>query len=183
MASRQWSGWRKSAVVGAGLAVAIGCSSSNNNAGQGSDGGSGSGGGSGYCPTDTSVSAGAGYASNPAGDNSAPGCPSCHTSDMGGTSTPLSQYVATGNYLYPPNLTPDMTTGVGSWRDNDLALAITEGIDNQSERLCPQMQHYPGMCTSEVNGVIAWLRSLPAVSRQVPRSICPPLKSNPDGGI
>jgi len=183
MSSRTWIGLGAGTAVG--LALAIGCSSSNSDPLAGQEQESDGGGGSGYCPTATTVSAGQGYATNPAGDNSAPGCPSCHTSDMGGSLTPLAAYVTAvpASYLYPPNLTPDMATGVGSWRDSDLSLAITEGIDNQSERLCPQMQHYPGMCATEVTGVIAWLRSLPAVSRQVPRSICPPLKPNPDGGL
>ncbi len=168
--------WRIWVGVGVGLAVAAGCSSSNSDplAGKGSDGG----GGSGYCPTDTSASAGKGYAANPAGDNSAQGCTSCHTADMGGTSTPLAQFPAP-NFLYPPNLTPDTTTGVGNWRDSDLTAAIRDGVDNQSERLCPQMQHYPGMCDSELNGIIAWLHSIPAVVRKIPRSVCPPLKPAP----
>ncbi len=167
-----------------GLAVAVGCSSANNDALTGGttvdDAGQ-------PCPSGSAASDGEGYVQNR-------GCPGCHTSDMGGTTSPLAAYTADNAslppslqvFLYPPNLTPDPTTGVGNWRDSDLQLAITEGIDNQSERLCPQMQHYPGMCDNEVNGIIAYLRSIPAVVRAIPRSVCPPLKDAPpatgDGG-
>jgi hypothetical protein len=158
------------------MAVAAACSSSSTSdplSGGSSSGGGGSGGGS--CPSGTDVTTGQSSVQKE-------GCPTCHGPDMSGQLSPLSGQ-NTGIYLYPPNLTPDPTTGIGNWRDSDLSLAITQGIDNQGEALCPQMQHYPNMCSNEVTAIIAYLRSLPAVVKQVPRSICPPLKRNPDGGL
>ena len=52
-----------------------------------------------------------------------------------------------------------------------------EGIDNNSQNLCPEMgQHYPNMCASEANGIVAYLKSIPAVVNAIPASCCPPQK-------
>ena len=111
------------------------------------------------------------------------GCASCHGADMSGstsvlvrsnvpTQTPLGEAIE----LYPPNLTPD-ATGIATWSDDALALAIRSGIDNESQTLCPQMQHFSTMNDYEVYSIVMYLRSLPPVSKQVPRSVCPPLKT------
>ena len=114
------------------------------------------------------------------------GCPSCHGADMSGstsilvrstipTTTALGESIA----LYPPNLTPDKTSGIGvaKWTDDALALAIRDGIDADSQRLCPQMNHFSTMNDFEVYSIVMYLRSLPAVSTKVPRSVCPPTKT------
>jgi hypothetical protein len=110
------------------------------------------------------------------------GCPRCHNSAdgafMAGQAAPLAGY-STGVELYGPNLTPDAETGVGDWSDNQLVLAIREGIDNESMNLCPQMQHYKTMGDDEANSIVAFLRTIPAVKNKAPGSICPPLKSKP----
>ena len=103
-------------------------------------------------------------------------CGNCHTSDLSGSSSPLPGY-PNGVALYAPNLTPDMDTGIGAWNDDELRLAIRSGIDNQGEVLCPQMKHYKDMGDDELNAIIAYLHSIPAVSKQIPGSICPPLKT------
>jgi hypothetical protein len=113
------------------------------------------------------------------------GCPTCHGNDMSGTTTmlpnipntPLGEVVE----LYPPNLTSD-PTGVapppaGKWTDDALALAIRQGIDADSQKLCPQMNHFSQMSDFEVYSIVMYLRSLPPVSKKVPRSVCPPEKT------
>ena len=109
-------------------------------------------------------------------------CPRCHNSAdgafMAGQAAPLAGY-PTGVELYGPNLTPDKETGVGDWSDNQLVLAIRQGVDNESMNLCPQMVHYKTMGDDEVNAIVAFLRTIPAVKNQAPGSICPPLKSKP----
>ncbi|MGD0524626.1 MAG: hypothetical protein ABSE49_05765 [Polyangiaceae bacterium] len=113
-------------------------------------------------------------------------CPACHegpdpqtTGTMSGATAPIPGNFGTGVTLYGPNLTPDPTTGIGSWTDDQLTNAILNGIDNQGERLCPQMSHFPSMGTTELQSIIAFLRALPAVSNQTPSSVCPPLKYGP----
>ena len=111
------------------------------------------------------------------------GCPACHqgsdpqsTGFMSGALQPVQGNFGAGVVLYGPNLTPDMTTGIGSWTDDEIATAITMGIDNQGERLCPQMQHYPDMQMTELQSIIGYLRGLKPVSHQTTPSKCPPLK-------
>ena len=72
------------------------------------------------------------------------------TGFMAGTTDPISGSFGPGVTLYGPNLTPDPTTGVGNWDDAQLTNAILNGIDNQGERLCPQMGHFPDMGADEL---------------------------------
>jgi mono/diheme cytochrome c family protein len=144
------------AIVATGAVVACSSSSSDGNSLNGSTAG------------DHSAAAGQQYGTSL-------DCAKCHTAAMSGSLTPLGGYDATVK-LYPPNLTPDDDTGIGKWTDEQLKGAIIDGIDNNSEKLCPQMNHYPDMSDDEAAAIIAWLRSLPAVHQVVPGSICPPLK-------
>ena len=111
-------------------------------------------------------------------------CPACHQSAnpgqdgfMAGTSDPIpGDWGSTGIKLYGPNLTPDPTTGIGAWTDDQITNAIMQGIDAQGERLCPEMQHFPGMQADELNSILGYLHSLAPVQHQVQTSSCPPLK-------
>lgn len=104
-------------------------------------------------------------------------CVNCHTSAMSGQTSPLPYAADPTVELYPPNLTPDIATGIGSWTDEQLATAIREGQDETGLELCPQMNHFSTMTDYEVNSIVAYLRSLPPVSQKVLRSVCPPLKT------
>lgn len=109
------------------------------------------------------------------------GCKGCHGDDMAGKTEPLGGVTATPQgdpvELYPPNLTSDETTGVGTWSDDALALAIRSGVDHESQALCSQMTHFSQMTDFEVYSIVKYLRSIPKVSKQVPRSVCPPTKT------
>ena len=110
-------------------------------------------------------------------------CPACHqgpnpqqTGFMAGTDTPIPGDFGQGVTLYGPNLTPDPNTGIGNWDDQQITNAIMNGIDDQGERLCPQMQHFPEMQQDELTSILGYLHSLTAVQHQSPASHCPPLK-------
>lgn len=113
-------------------------------------------------------------------------CTNCHGNDMSGSTTPLPDIPPTALgetvELYPPNLTSDETGAAppdkgGHWTDDALALAIRKGIDDESQTLCPQMKHFSEMSDFEVYSIVLYLRSLPPVKREVPRSVCPPTKT------
>jgi hypothetical protein len=115
-------------------------------------------------------------------------CPACHqgsnpqqTGFMSGALAPVAGQ-PTGVTLYGPNLTPDPTTGIGNWTDSQLTNAILNGIDNQGERLCPEMGHFPDMQPGEVTSILGYLHSLKPVVHQASPSICPPLKQAVPGG-
>ena len=115
------------------------------------------------------------------------GCPSCHQSKnpadgtLSGTTTPRD-----GTAAYPANLTPDVDTGIGSWSDELIVRAMLTGFDDEDAPLCPPMPHFDGsggdgrpMSDDEKTSIVAYLRSLPPVHREIPESSCPPLKSLP----
>lgn len=102
-------------------------------------------------------------------------CGDCHGGNFAGTGGKLAGY-PDGVELFAPNLTPDMETGIGSWTDAQLELAIREGLDKEGMVLCPQMKHYRDMPAAELTSIVQYLRSLPPIKNAVRESICPPLK-------
>jgi mono/diheme cytochrome c family protein len=107
------------------------------------------------------------------------GCGNCHHGrDENGEFVPGLEYA--GNFVitepgftaYAPNITPDMETGIGSWTDAELETAIRRGISRDGRVLGPPMAfaYYHGISTNDMRAIIAYLRSVPAVSREVPAS-------------
>jgi hypothetical protein len=74
--------------------------------------------------------------------------------------------------LNAPNLTPDKTAGVGAWTDGELARAIREGVDRHGKTLFPMMPYtrFKRITDEDTLAVIAYMRSVPAISTAVPRS-------------
>jgi len=96
-------------------------------------------------------------------------CASCHGADLAGSDTPIG---AGGALAYPPNLTPDPDTGLGSWSDDDVARAITTGVDDEGATLCNAMPRFGSIGADDLASLVAYLRSLPAVAHDVPESEC-----------
>jgi hypothetical protein len=71
-----------------------------------------------------------------------------------------------------PNLSPDRETGAGNWTDDQLARAIREGVGHDGRALLPIMpyQRYRSMSDEDVASIVVYLRSLPPVRRQQPRT-------------
>lgn len=72
--------------------------------------------------------------------------------------------------VFTKNITPDEETGVGSWSDDQLKLAIKTGIDNEGKLLFPVMPYhvYNSMADSDLEAVIAYMKSVNVVSNEVP---------------
>ncbi len=94
------------------------------------------------------------------------GCHHCHGEDMGGgvfaDAMPVMRLVAS-------NLT---SGGVGAtYSDEDFVRAIRHGVgpNGRPLRLMPSMEYYY-LSDADLGAVIAYLRSLPAVSRELPAS-------------
>lgn len=67
------------------------------------------------------------------------------------------------------NITPDNETGIGSWTDEQIALALTTGRRPDGRQLAPIMP-YPAlahMTKEDIAAIIAYLRSIPAVKNLV----------------
>lgn len=81
--------------------------------------------------------------------------------------------------LYPPNLTPDVSTGIGNWSEEAIKDGIRLGIDRHGKRLISVMP-WPGYATlqdEDVDDIVAYLVSLKAVQHDVPKNVKPGAKA------
>lgn len=78
-----------------------------------------------------------------------------------------------GRRMVAPNLTPDSTTGAGSWPDDALARAIREGIGHDGRALSSPMYwiHFRALHDEDLASVIVYLRSLPPVHNSLPEQV------------
>ncbi len=70
------------------------------------------------------------------------------------------------------NITPDPETGIGSWSDDDIKKAITEGVRPNGTRLAPPMPYanFHNMTAEDLDAVVAFLRTIPPVDNKVERT-------------
>jgi cytochrome c5 len=99
-------------------------------------------------------------------------CTNCHGEDLAGKEMADDFWLGR---LWAPNLTPGRG-GIGEWGDDDLVRAIRYGVkpDGRPLLMMPA-QYFYHLSDADVGAVIAWLRSLPAVDRQVPELRVGPL--------
>lgn len=78
-------------------------------------------------------------------------------------------------WLTAPNLTSDPETGAGAWTDDALARAIREGIGHDGRALFPLMPYgnFAKMSDEDLAAVVTYIRSLPAVRREHPKTEIP----------
>lgn len=116
------------------------------------------------------------------------GCGSCHTDGalvgnvnqsrlLAGSSTGIaysSPFVDDfPGIVYPPNLTPDMETGLGSWTMNRLVQMIRVGTTDHSSRSVPVMPWpaFVNITEEDAFAMAAYLKSLTPVRHQVPSNV------------
>ncbi len=69
------------------------------------------------------------------------------------------------------NLTSDKATGLGNWTGDEIKRVVTKGILRDGSRLLPYPMDYPSFSTltpSDLDAIVAYLRTLPAVSNKAP---------------
>jgi mono/diheme cytochrome c family protein len=111
------------------------------------------------------------------------GCGNCHTPK--GPNGPVRDRALSGGppvvepvfTAYPSNITPDRETGIGAWTDAEIKLAIREGKRPPRSRnggtiIGPPMpiELYRGMADADLDAIVAYLRTVPAVKNVVPKS-------------
>jgi len=118
------------------------------------------------------------------------GCGSCHTDgaligdanfdrSLAGSKTGIAYTNPLGDnnpgIIYPANITPDVDTGIGGWTDTQIANAIRAGIGRHGSRRLASMpwQGYAKMSDDDVDAVVRYLRSIEAVSHQIPEEVAP----------
>jgi mono/diheme cytochrome c family protein len=68
------------------------------------------------------------------------------------------------------NITPDKETGIGDWSAADLKRSLLEGVRPNGVPLAPLMPYgfYKMFTPRDIDAVVAYVRSVPAVSNKVP---------------
>ena len=77
--------------------------------------------------------------------------------------------------IVAPNITPDLETGAGRWTDDMFVRAIREGIGHDDRRLHASMrsEYYGALTNEDVASIIVYLRSIPPVRRNLPKTVWP----------
>ena len=72
-----------------------------------------------------------------------------------------------------PNITPDKETGIGSWTDEQIIASIREGKRPDGSIIGPPMPIglYRGLSDWDVQAIVAYLRSVPPVKNEIPKSV------------
>src|ERR671925_34794 len=71
--------------------------------------------------------------------------------------------------VHPSNITPDKETGIGGWSPGEIKAAIRDGRRPKGQQLSPQMPYayYKIFAPADLDAVVAYMQSLPPVSRKV----------------
>jgi mono/diheme cytochrome c family protein len=100
------------------------------------------------------------------------GCQSCHkpNPEIAGLDPGLpsggAPFKTPLGVLYPPNLTPDIATGIGAWSDLEFANAVQRGISKDGQHLIPAFPYtsYAKMRVEDALDIKSYLMSLPPVA-------------------
>lgn len=77
--------------------------------------------------------------------------------------------------LYPPNITPDEETGIGTWSDIQINRAIRAGLGRHAGRRLAVMpwQGYTKLTDEDIESMVAYLRSVKPIRHEVPDEVLP----------
>src|SRR5436190_236463 len=104
------------------------------------------------------------------------GCGNCHTPQ--GPNGPVWNRALSGGppieepnvfMALPSNITPDPETGIGKWTDTQIKTAIREGKRPDGTLIGPPMpfDQYRGIADADLDAIVAYLRTVPAISNKV----------------
>ncbi len=106
-------------------------------------------------------------------------CHNCHT-PMGPNGPQFDKALSGGlRFDEPPfdvtapNITPDPETGIGKWSDAEVKRALLEGVRPDGIQLATVMPSafYNILTPADLDGIVAYLRSLPPISNKVRASV------------
>lgn len=72
--------------------------------------------------------------------------------------------------VYAKNITPDNETGIGTWTDDEIMRAMTQGINKKGDTLFPVMPYanFNHMAKADLQAIIAYIRTLKPIKNKVP---------------
>lgn len=111
-------------------------------------------------------------------------CEGCHSPrDFTRFSGPVEPGKSGSGFVFPEdlgfpgrvvasNITPDRDTGIGNWTDGEKIRAIRDGVSKDGRALFPLMGYprFRSMSDQDVEAVVAYLNSLPAVRNALPKT-------------
>ena len=76
---------------------------------------------------------------------------------------------------YARNLTPDLETGLGYYKEHEIILALKSGKRLDGKPMLPPMpwQNIATLSDADMHALVAYLQSLPPVAHQVPEALPP----------
>ena len=105
-------------------------------------------------------------------------CGNCHTPQT--PDGPVPDMELAGQFLmedaafkaYAPNITQDTEDGIGAWTDEQIIATIREGRRPDGTIIGPPMPigFYRDISDTDVNAIVAYLRTVPPVKNTVPAS-------------
>jgi mono/diheme cytochrome c family protein len=95
-------------------------------------------------------------------------CVACHTTDSGQPLAGGRAIVTPFGTIYTPNITPDKTTGIGSWSREDFWKAMHSGVNAHGDYLYPAFPFpfFTRVTRRDVDAIHAWLQTVKPVHRQ-----------------
>ena len=106
------------------------------------------------------------------------GCASCHATPNADASKVVRTQLGGGLALqspfgtfYVPNISPDVTDGIGAWSEADFVTALWKGTSPRGEHLFPALPYpsYQHMELNDVRDLFVYLKTLPPVLGRVRR--------------
>jgi mono/diheme cytochrome c family protein len=106
------------------------------------------------------------------------GCASCHATPAGDPDKVDRARLGGGLALkspfgtfYVPNISPDLSDGIGEWSEANFASALTKGTSPWGKNLFPAFPYtsYQNMALPDVRDLFAYLKTLPPVTGRVRR--------------
>lgn len=107
------------------------------------------------------------------------GCGNCHTPRLPDGTPDVSKNLAGAFVIeepvfraYAQNITPDMETGIGSWTEEQIIDAIRNARRPDGTFMGPPMSFgwYKNLSDTDVRAIARYLKSVPPVRNEVPRS-------------
>jgi mono/diheme cytochrome c family protein len=107
-------------------------------------------------------------------------CANCHTPKDPATGEEIEGMAYAGSFVitepgftaYAPNITMDVETGIGSWTDEEIIVAIRDGLRPDGTLIGPPMPSpfYRTMSDYDVLAIVAYMRTIKPVENVAPKS-------------
>ncbi len=92
------------------------------------------------------------------------------TEGMGGELFDHKLFDAMPGSVYARNITSDPETGIGTWTDDEVLRAITQGINKKGDTLFPIMPYanFNHLAKSDLLSIVAYVRTLKPIKNTIP---------------